>query len=143
MLAHGASGYSRGCRCDECRAGHATRMRLYYQRKGGNKNRKPEHVKPGARGRYPETFRAADQRRRARKLGAEVEKFATVEVFERDGWVCGICGDRVDASLAYPDLMSASLDHIVQLAHGGAHTRANTRCSHLVCNMRRPRADVA
>jgi len=89
------------------------------------------------RGGYWESKRASDQRRRAWKLGAETEKFTTAEIFERDGWCCGICSKPVDPTLAYPDRLSASLDHIVPLSLGGAHTRANTRLAHLWCNVSR------
>lgn len=78
--------------------------------------------------------RAANQRRRARKRNALVERFDDVEIFERDGWRCGLCGDRVDRSLQYPDVMSASLDHVVPLDQGGEHSRANVQCAHFICN---------
>lgn len=88
----------------------------------------------------PSTREARKRRRherRAVEYGAGSERFDRLEVFERDGWVCGICDGPVDRELAYPDPMCASLDHVVPLARGGEHTRANTRCSHLVCNIRR------
>jgi len=33
--------------------------------------------------------------------------------------------------------MSASLDHILPFAAGGAHLKANVQCSHLRCNIRK------
>ena len=75
--------------------------------------------------------------RRARIRGGAVEKFDPREVFDRDAWVCGICSESVDPELRYPDPMSVSLDHIVPVSLGGDHTRANTRCSHWICNSRR------
>jgi 5-methylcytosine-specific restriction endonuclease McrA len=80
---------------------------------------------------------AADIRRRARKAGARVEKFTHVEIFERDGWRCALCGGRVDQQLAWPDPMSKSLDHIVPLSAGGDHVRANVQLAHLTCNVRK------
>lgn len=62
-------------------------------------------------------------------------RFQHREVFERDGWVCGLCQQPVDESLSYPDPMSVSLDHVIPLAHGGDHTKANTQCAHLDCNV--------
>ena len=61
------------------------------------------------------------------------------EIYERDGWRCGICGKGVDGRLKYPHPMSPSLDHIIPIdpSQGGTHTRDNVRCSHLVCNVRR------
>lgn len=78
---------------------------------------------------------AADERRRARKLGATVETFTREEIFDRDGWRCGICHRAVDPTLLWPAPWSVSLDHIVPLSLGGEHSRANTRCTHLECNM--------
>lgn len=89
-----------------------------------------------ARKRHPDTYQAADQRRRARLAGVEVEKFNHVDVFERDGWRC-FCGKKVDPRRRFPDPLSVSLDHVIPVSEGGGHTRANTRCSHLTCNVRR------
>lgn len=78
--------------------------------------------------------RIASQRRRALKRGVGSERFSSVEVFDRDGWRCGLCQKRVDRRLAWPHPMSASLDHLVPLSEGGDHTRANTQLAHLFCN---------
>jgi hypothetical protein len=79
-----------------------------------------------------------ENRRRARKLGnGDSEKISRREIGERDGWVCGICEQSIDASLRWPDHRSQSLDHILPLVHGGTHTRVNVRITHLICNVRR------
>lgn len=91
----------------------------------------------GRRGSKAETYRSADARRRARKTSAEVEVFTNAEIFARDRWRCGVCGRKVDARKTYPDPMSPSLDHVVPLAEGGPHSRANVRLAHLGCNVRR------
>lgn len=75
--------------------------------------------------------------RRARLRSALVERFGRVEIYERDGWTCGICGDPIDPTRKYPDLLSASLDHIIPLARGGDHSRANAQAAHLTCNVRK------
>lgn len=79
----------------------------------------------------------ANRRRRARKRGAECESFQAIEVYARDRWMCGICLLPVDGALRNPDIMSPSLDHIVPLARGGHHTRANTQLAHMICNSRK------
>jgi rubrerythrin len=86
---------------------------------------------------YSDAKRAADQRRRARRRQAPNEKVIARQVFERDSWICGVCGDPVDQDLSYPHQLSASLDHIVPLAAGGHHTYANTQLSHLTCNIKK------
>lgn len=81
--------------------------------------------------------RASDLVRRARKAGVDAESFDSLEVYERDGWTCGICDVEIDPQLKHPDPMSVSLDHVIPLSLGGPHTRANTRPAHLQCNIRR------
>lgn len=75
--------------------------------------------------------------RRARLRAAYVESFERLEIFQRDGWVCGICHRQVDSNLQWPDPMSASLDHVIPISRGGKHERANAQCSHLSCNVRK------
>jgi 5-methylcytosine-specific restriction endonuclease McrA len=69
-------------------------------------------------------------RRRARLVGATVEPVDPGIVFERDGWVCHICGDTVAPK-------DASLDHVVPLSLGGEHSYANVATSHLSCNVKK------
>ncbi|QOV99523.1 HNH endonuclease [Rhodococcus pyridinivorans] len=66
-----------------------------------------------------------------------VDRFDPIEIFERDGWVCSLCSTAIDQGLSYPHPMSASIDHIVPVAEGGEHSRANVAAAHLVCNMRK------
>lgn len=79
---------------------------------------------------------AAKHERRAREEAA-IERFDPWEVYERDHWLCGICGQEVDPEVFHPDAMSASLDHVVPLSRGGDHTRDNSVLAHLVCNIRK------
>lgn len=66
-------------------------------------------------------------------IGSEVVVYE--EVFERDGWICQLCGDPIDREAEWPDPYSPSLDHVVPLARGGAHTYDNVQCTHLRCNL--------
>lgn len=76
-------------------------------------------------------------RHRARHHGVEYEPVNRAKVYERDNWLCGICGLKVDKRLKYPHLMSASLDHVIPVSLGGGHLYVNVQCSHLVCNRRK------
>lgn len=151
---HGkASTYRAGCRCDECRSANNTRMREYQRSRGGNLNRKVsvqrayyERTKAefgSQRKRWPDAARRGDEARRARLAGVESEAFDSREIFERDGWLCGICELPVDAALRFPDPGSPSLDHVLPLSRGGSHTRANTQLAHLYCNNAKGNRDVA
>jgi len=79
--------------------------------------------------------RANAEKRRARKFGVGYEDFERSEVFARDNWMCGLCSEPVDPDITWPDPLSPSLDHVLPLSLGGAHSRANTQCSHLGCNV--------
>lgn len=75
--------------------------------------------------------------RKAHVRHVRVETFTGLEIFERDGWVCGICREPVDAELVAPSLMRRSLDHVIPIARGGLHSRANVQLAHLLCNLRK------
>lgn len=92
------------------------------------------------RRKWPTMFagrRAAHDRRRARLASVEFEAFTRAEIYERDGWRCGICGEVVEAARKLPDPMSPSLDHIIPVAKGGGHTRDNVQLAHWICNTRK------
>lgn len=75
--------------------------------------------------------------RRARLKGVEAERIDPIVVYERDGWRCQLCGKRVLRGIDPQHAMSASLDHIVPLAAGGAHVMSNVQLAHRVCNTRK------
>jgi 5-methylcytosine-specific restriction endonuclease McrA len=119
----------------------AARLRVAKQREAWTSERVAEE-KARQRERmrllgYTPAKRAADTRRRTRIQGQTVDPFDPQMVFQRDRWKCGICRKKIDRELKYPDPMSVSLDHIVPVSLGGPHTPANTRASHLRCNLQR------
>lgn len=70
---------------------------------------------------------------RAKKHGVHIDRVNRVIVYNRDGWMCYLCGVRVVSSKTYrPD--QATLDHIIPLSAGGPHTYDNVMtCCHR-CN---------
>lgn len=69
--------------------------------------------------------------RRARIANApEIRPVKRLEIAERDGWKCHICGKRVTKK-------DWSLDHLVPLSKGGSHTPENVALAHRRCNSRR------
>lgn len=80
-------------------------------------------------------LRAKTQRRRALLSDPDAEMIDRDAVGDRDAWRCGLCDRRVHRELAWPNPMSASLDHIVPLSRGGKHVLANVQISHLSCNV--------
>jgi hypothetical protein len=77
-----------------------------------------------------ETARLPSRRRRQRLNAASKERIDRAAIFERDAWMCGICGLPVAPE-------DASLDHIVPVSLGGPHTATNLRLAHTLCNSRR------
>lgn len=81
--------------------------------------------------------RDVNARRRAIIAGTNADSIDVMAVFERDAWICQICGHAVDSLLPHPHPFSKSLDHIVPLAAGGGHTWGNVQLAHLSCNIRK------
>ena len=79
--------------------------------------------------------------RRARAREALVERFDSVEIFERDGWRCQICGKKVRRKAPKFHPLSPVLDHIVSFSNGGKHERKNVQCAHFRCNNERNARD--
>ena len=142
------------CCSDECRAEYARRKHHEYAT--ARKQAKPRSCRECGKEFVPEygnkrrVFCSAaclgrwqnrmkdrtmtNARRRARLRGAKVELFKHGDIFERDGWVCGICGEPIDPMLKHPHPMSVSLDHIIALCNGGSHTAENVQAAHMICN---------
>ena len=82
--------------------------------------------------------RAEKARRKALQRGRieGAERFDPLEVLERDGWRCHICGISTPKKLRGTfDDRAPELDHIVPLAVGGEHSRRNTACACRKCNI--------
>ena len=77
------------------------------------------------------------KKRQDQKHATQVQPIRNVDVFERDGWRCGICDDLIDRSLVWPDPMCATLDHIIPLSEDGTHTLDNVRAAHARCNIQK------
>ena len=84
---------------------------------------------------WTESRKANYHKRRAQKLGTQVEDLRPIDIYERDIWLCGLCMTPVDPDCAWPDPMSPSLDHIQPLSLGGTHTYENVQLAHLSCNV--------
>lgn len=77
----------------------------------------------------------ADYKARAKRWGVEYEPFSKAKIFDRDGWVCGICSEPINRDLLHPDPLSVSLDHIIPMSKLGGHVPSNVTCAHLFCNL--------
>jgi 5-methylcytosine-specific restriction endonuclease McrA len=80
--------------------------------------------------------RAAQQARRVSRFRSNGPRgvYTRLDVFERDGWRCHVCGDAVDPALRWPDPECAVVDHVVAAWQGGTDTLDNVACAHNHCN---------
>lgn len=82
--------------------------------------------------------KASKHLRRARmKSNGPFERIKPRDVFERDGWRCGLCGRMCNRRATVPNPMAATLDHVVPLSKGGSHTMDNVQCACFACNTRK------
>lgn len=74
-------------------------------------------------------------RKRARRAGVAYETVNRVQVFERDGWRCQVCGCSTPrAWIGSQHPQAPELDHRVPIAMGGGHTWANVQTACRRCN---------
>ena len=66
----------------------------------------------------------------------KIAKSARLAIYERDGWVCQLCGDPVDPDLHWSDDWAPSLDHIIcqSWTDEPDHSPENLRLAHRWCN---------
>ncbi len=75
-------------------------------------------------------------RMRARQRRQRTEaNYTDLEVFERDGWRCHLCGDLIDWTALRTSPLGATIDHIVPLSKGGADDLGNVAAAHHQCNI--------
>lgn len=75
---------------------------------------------------------------RAKFYGSDFEFFNPFDVFERDNWICQICGKSTPKKNRGSKLHNApQLDHIVPISKGGPHTYSNTQCLCRDCNLKK------
>lgn len=81
--------------------------------------------------RHPEKAAEFTARKRAKRAAApKVESVNRMKVWERDGGICGICGEVANRDAFH-------VDHIVPIARGGEHSYANVQVAHPACNLRK------
>lgn len=74
-------------------------------------------------------------KRKAAMKSLPAEDVNSLDIFERDGWICQLCKKKVNKKLKHPHPMSASLDHIVPISDNGPHLKTNCQLAHLRCNV--------
>lgn len=84
-------------------------------------------------------YAAADRNRRksSKRRGAGSGDYSKMEIGERDGWRCHLCGDRVDRRLSGNDSDGPTIDHLIPVSVGGRDVRENVALAHRRCNTAR------
>ena len=125
---HGSPGlYSKGCRCDVCRAGQADRMRAYFQ---------------DYRDRHGKAWSTSYRKLQSEVLGfwptrrTGINSGVRVGIYERDGWVCQICLRPADRTASAQSDWFPSLDHVEPVAATllADNSPENLRLAHRWCN---------
>ena len=72
-----------------------------------------------------------------RAIYAQGDHIDSFILFELHGWICWICREPINRFLRCPNLMAATVEHIIPLSRGGTHTWDNTVPAHARCNFRK------
>jgi 5-methylcytosine-specific restriction endonuclease McrA len=83
-----------------------------------------------------EAKKARYRKKTVRRQSATVRPsgVSLIQVVERDGWACWLCGELVDEALPRTSRMGATVDHVVPLSKGGSDELENLRLAHWICN---------
>jgi hypothetical protein len=86
--------------------------------------------------RYLKREIGTNHRQRCRHFGVPYTTIKKNDIYERDNYICGICGYPIDKMLKWPDMMSISIDHIIPLSAKGSpgHIMSNVQAAHFICN---------
>lgn len=128
--AHGISRYKIGCRCDVCIQAKSDSMRAFMEA-----FRAEQGVSYATA--WRKKFRAEHGYWPQRHGGQWITYAERMAIYERDDWMCHLCGDRVDADAEFNDDMAPSLDHLIPRSLGGSDDPSNLKTAHRGCNARR------
>lgn len=81
---------------------------------------------------------AKDTRKRLRRGGGYWNsKVKALAVFKRDKWTCYLCKQKCHKAYDPRDPLSATVDHVYPVAHGGDHDWHNVKTACALCNARK------
>lgn len=78
--------------------------------------------------------RCLKKKSKAKSKGFQVPDSVRNAIYERDSWVCQICGDPTSRTYDHNDPKSPTLDHIIPRSKGGSDSVDNLRLAHALCN---------
>lgn len=83
------------------------------------------------------TSRRADRRKRGRRAARRRE------IFERDHWLCHLCGEPTNPDATVPDLDAPTIDHLVPWSVSHDNSPGNLATAHYLCNTLRGATPLA
>jgi 5-methylcytosine-specific restriction endonuclease McrA len=122
-------------RCHGCFADLMRDIELGKQQRAACKATLGDWMTPRQREYARERSLANNVKRKRLLSEARQEPYRRIEIFERDRWICQLCGDPVIQTLVHPDPGCASIDHILPISLGGDDTPDNVQLAHLSCNV--------
>ena len=80
-----------------------------------------------------------DRRHKATQRGAGAQlPYLPQDIYERDGWVCQLCGLPVDREVDPSRGADApTIDHVIPVSLGGGDVPENVQLAHRSCNARK------
>jgi 5-methylcytosine-specific restriction endonuclease McrA len=111
---------------------HAHRAEIIKYNTDWIKNNKDKYKRYAKKNRATHLSLRAEheQRRRARKRNATVEKVNRDDIIKRDKSTCQICGKLLSKK-------EITLDHIIPLSRGGEHSKSNLQVACNSCNCKK------
>jgi len=76
------------------------------------------------------------------RTNESIGSYRRFDIYQRDKWICQLCFKKVDEKLSAPNLMRASLDHVVPLSRGGNDSSSNVQLAHFKCNVSRGNKNI-
>lgn len=124
------TGYDYGCRCVTCCAAKASKNKSYssaYREEAG--------VLPSTvwRRNFRESYGYWPQMGGWDWISPRDRR----DLYERDSWVCHLCGSGVDRDADPNSDYAPSLDHLVPRSQGGSDDQTNLKTAHRLCNAKR------
>lgn len=151
IIKHGATGYDKGCRCQECKDGTARRMREYtarYKAKHGctpSKRWRRERrgvpvedqicVKCGDPLGVSYFNEDVEPMHRQCRGNVSVPESVRLAIYERDDWTCHLCGESTEPDSGLYDDWYPTLDHVIPRSKGGGEGMENLKTCHRWCNL--------
>lgn len=72
-----------------------------------------------------------------RKVYAQGDEIDHLTLFNLHGWACHVCKEIIDSRKRFPDVMAATVEHIMPISRGGTHTWDNVAPAHAMCNFKK------